>query len=65
MGVAASNGVQTRRKGGKYEAAGFGLIILGMCLFFASYPLNAFWMTPVGGLFFVGGFIVFLVGRFM
>jgi hypothetical protein len=65
MAAFVGKAVQTQRKGGKYEAAGFGLIVLGMCLFCAAFPLNSFWMTPLGGLFFVGGLIVFLIGRFM
>jgi hypothetical protein len=50
--------VVTQRWGGKYEAAGFVLIVLGMGLFFAGMP-------RLSGPMFGGGFVVFLVGRFL
>ena len=49
--------VVTRRRGGKYEAAGFALILAGLGLFFT-------WMPRLGGLLFIGGVVLFLIGRF-
>ena len=52
---------EIHRKGGKYEAVGFGLILLGFVVIFAS-GFEAAW---VGGLLILAGFVVFLAGRFM
>lgn len=48
---------EVQRRGGKFEAAGFVLILLGGALCLASGAL--------GVLTIVIGFCVFLVGRFM
>lgn len=48
--------VVTRRWGGKYEAAGFALVLAGLGLFF--------WMPRLGGLLVIGGVALFMVGRF-
>lgn len=50
--------VQTVRRGGRYEALGFVAIVVGLVLAIAEMPV-------AGGLLMVGGFVVFLVGRFM
>lgn len=49
--------VQTKRKGGTYEAIGFVLIVGGIfaCLAFG----------PLGGVVILVGFVIFLIGRFM
>jgi hypothetical protein len=49
--------VEITRRGGKYEAAGFFIIIGGMGVCLASGALGAMLMAV--------GFAVFLVGRFM
>jgi hypothetical protein len=49
--------MQTVRAGGKWEAAGFLLILFGGALCFASGLL--------GGLTIAAGFVVFIIGRFM
>ena len=48
--------VVTRHWGGKYEAAGFALVLAGLGLFF--------WMPRLGGLLSIGGVALFLIGRF-
>jgi len=57
MAAFSGKAVQTRRKGGTYEAIGFLLIVAGIfTYFFVAYLA---WIL-------IGvGFIVFLVGRFM
>lgn len=57
MAAFSGKAVQTQRKGGKYEAIGFLLIVAGLATCFASFE--------VGGLLMCAGFVVFLVGRFM
>jgi hypothetical protein len=57
MSVFTGKAVQVQRKGGKYEAIGFLLILAGMA---ACYYSGA-----VGGITIFVGFIVFLIGRFM
>ncbi len=57
MTAFSSKAIQTQRKGGKYEAAGTLLIFVGIITCFASAVL--------GGLLVLGGFVVFIVGRFM
>ena len=49
--------VETRRAGGKWEPAGFLLIVAGIVLLFINGTL--------GGIVVLLGFIVFLAGRFM
>lgn len=49
--------VTTKRAGGKWEAAGFLLIVIGiLCVFGGKYDATGF--------LFAVGFIVFLIGRF-
>jgi len=52
-----SKAVQTQRRGGKYEAIGTLAIIVGIICLFLS--------PTFGGILLFGGFIVFLIGRFM
>ena len=56
MTMMGAKAIQTQRKGGKYEAVGFLLILAGMGLLF----VNPFLGALIGV-----GFIVFLIGRFM
>lgn len=56
--------VEVVRRGGKFEAIGFLLILLGMAGCFSSAAVGvagAFIGTPL----FVAGCVVFLIGRFM
>jgi hypothetical protein len=57
--MAAGKGktVQTQRKGGKYEALGFLLLVAGIGTCFAS--------STIGAILIAVGFIVFIAGRFM
>ncbi|MDQ3829176.1 MAG: hypothetical protein M3361_07665 [Candidatus Tectomicrobia bacterium] len=48
--------VVTGRRWGKYDAAGLALIVVGLGLFFTGMP----W---IGGLAFVAGVVVVLIGR--
>lgn len=57
MSSFSSKSVQTKRKGGKYEAIGFLLIVSGMIMCFIAGTL--------GALLIICGFIIFLCGRFM
>ena len=52
-----SKAVENRRKGGKYEGIGTLMIIVGIFFLFLN--------PTIGGFLLAGGFIVFLVGRFM
>ncbi|MCL5036951.1 MAG: zinc-ribbon domain-containing protein [Chloroflexi bacterium] len=49
----------TRREGGKYEAWGFFLIVIGIFCFFGKGIY-----VPIGFILGLVGFIVFLIGRF-
>ena len=55
---------QTQRRGGKFEAVGFVLILLGMAGCFSAAAIGATGLV-LGSLLSVAGFVVFLVGRFM
>ncbi len=57
MAAFSGKAVQTQRKGGKYEAAGFVLIVVGIVVCFVS--------SVVGGLLIFVGFATFIAGRFM
>lgn len=57
MAMLSGNAVQTQRKGGKYEGAGFLLILAGIGMCFAS--------GAVGSILIFFGFVVFLIGRCM
>lgn len=57
MSMLSSKAVQVQRKGGKYEGAGFLLILAGIATCIVSGGL--------GGLLIFVGFVVFLIGRFM
>jgi len=47
------------RRGGRFEAAGFLLILGGLGMLYAG------WATPLWGAALAVGFLVFLAGRFM
>lgn len=56
--MSGGNAFLTQRRGGRYEAAGFVLILLGSAV--------AGWYSGgLGGIIIAIGFITFLFGRFM
>jgi hypothetical protein len=57
MALFSKKAVQVQRKGGKYEFAGFLLILVGMAACYISATLGATSITI--------GFVIFLIGRFM
>ncbi|MCR4320178.1 MAG: hypothetical protein NUV74_07585 [Candidatus Brocadiaceae bacterium] len=57
MAAFSSKAVQTQRKGRKYEAGGFVLILIGIFVCFAS--------AGIGALMIFAGFGLFIAGRFM
>ena len=59
--------VQTQRRGGKYEAGGCFLIVVGMALSMFGYAIapGAVWPTGVAFVLWALGFLIFLIGRFM
>lgn len=56
--------VETVRRGGKFEAIGFALILLGMAGCFSAAAIGDAGLV-IGSLLAIIGFIVFLIGRFM
>lgn len=56
IGAPMPSPISVVREGGKYEAAGFGLIMAGIAMWFVAWGLGA-------GLVLLG-FVVFLIGRF-
>lgn len=57
MNAMVGKAMQTQRRGGKYEAIGFVIILAGIGLCFLSAYL--------GGAVITLGFVAFIIGRFM
>ncbi len=57
--------VQTQRRGGKYELAGFLMILGGMVGLCAGGGADNQVVSMLAFSVLVGGFVVFLAGRFM
>lgn len=58
--MAREKPVTTRREGGKYEGAGFLMIVGGMLVAMAASPPVSTFAGVIG----VSGIVVFLMGRF-
>lgn len=57
---------ETVRKGGKWEAAGFGMCALGVVVMVSAPSSDNGMVTmSIGGALLAAGLVVFLVGRFM
>lgn len=56
--------IETQRRGGKFEAIGFVLILLGMAGCFSAAAIGPTGAV-LGSLLAIAGFGVFLAGRFM
>jgi hypothetical protein len=56
---------ETTRKGGKWEAAGFGLCALGVVMLVSGATGSAAYVGEIGAGALFAGLAVFLVGRFM
>ena len=54
----SKNAIQVQRKGGKYEAIGFLLLLAGLISFFGG-------LAALGVPLIIVGFVIFLAGRFM
>jgi hypothetical protein len=63
IAIAATNGsssTNTTRAGAKLEGMGFVIVVVGMLVGMVDNPF----ISHVGGVAFVVGFVVFIVGRF-
>ena len=64
MADARSLLITVRRRGPVFEAVAFVAILAGLYLWCTAPLLNPGWYPMLGSVACVGGFVVFLVGRF-